>query len=160
IREPEAFTGDRATYRTWKSQMARYLALYPQASDSELVTTVMSYIRGPNIDEWVNVYAEQHFDDATRTWSKTLAQVWADLDRAYTDRVAEHSALQRMRELRQRPGHATEYFQEFEKLLWMAGMETSDRMALEYLKDAVCPRFRQAIHNQLHMPTTYEGWKA
>ncbi|KAI0629731.1 hypothetical protein C8Q77DRAFT_1160762 [Trametes polyzona] len=159
LHEPDAFTGDRTQYRTWKSQMERYLAAHPHATENELVTVVMSFIRGPAIDEWVNAYADQHFDPEARQWRKTLMAVWADLDSAYTDRIGEHSALQRMRELRQRAGHAAEYFQEYEKLMWMAGMSEDDRMVLEYMKDAICDRFRQAIHNQINMPTTYQDWK-
>ncbi|KAL7281157.1 hypothetical protein ACG7TL_004465 [Trametes sanguinea] len=160
VREPDTFAGDRAVYRTWKSQMERYLATYPQASEGELITVVLSYIRGPGIDEWVNSYTEKHFDADHRTWTRTLAGVWRDLDAAYTDRIAEHSALQRMKELRQRAGHAAEFFQEFEKLMWMAGVTREDRIVLEYLKDAICDRFRQAIHNRDELPDDYEGWKS
>ncbi|KAI0328251.1 hypothetical protein GY45DRAFT_1255393, partial [Cubamyces sp. BRFM 1775] len=121
VREPDMFTGDRTTYRTWKSQMERYLASYRQSTEDDLISALMSYIRGPGIDEWVNAYAEQHFDADEGEWDRTLAKVWEDLDAVYTDRVGEHAALQRMRELRQRPGQAAEYFTELEKLMWMAG---------------------------------------
>ncbi|KAI0331896.1 hypothetical protein GY45DRAFT_1209195, partial [Cubamyces sp. BRFM 1775] len=121
VREPDAFNGDRTTYRTWKSQMERYLATFRQATEDDLISALMSYVRGANIDEWVNAYADQHFDGEEGSWDRTLSRVWDDLDAVYTDRVGEHAALQRMRELRQRPGHASEYFVEFEKLLWMAG---------------------------------------
>ncbi|KAI0830174.1 hypothetical protein BC628DRAFT_1307329, partial [Trametes gibbosa] len=123
IKEPDAFLGDRTTYRTWKSQMERYLASHPQATENDLITVVMSFIRGPAIDEWVNAYSDQHFDSAARTWLKTLDEVWTDLDLAYVDRVGEHSALQRLRDLRQKLGHAPEYFQEYEKLMWLAGLK-------------------------------------
>ncbi|KAI9059868.1 hypothetical protein FKP32DRAFT_1679406 [Trametes sanguinea] len=168
VKEPDAFTGDRTLYRTWKSQMERYLAAYPQASEHEQITVLMSFIRGSSIDEWVNAYADKHFDRTHHVWTRSLADVWHDLDLAYTDRIAEHTALQRMKELcrsrmgkglRQQPGHAAEYFQEFEKLVWMAGVERTDRMVLEYVKDAICDRFRQAIHNRLELPETYEQWK-
>ncbi|KAI8995197.1 hypothetical protein BD414DRAFT_380853, partial [Trametes punicea] len=159
VREPDAFTGERTTYRTWKSQMERYLAAHLQATDSELITVIMSFVRGPNIDEWVNAYADKHFDNTQRVWTISLGRLWSDLDLAYTDRIGEHSALQRMKELRQKPGHAAEYFQEFEKLMWMAGVAHDDRIALEYMKDAICDRFRQAIYNRLELPTAYEEWK-
>ncbi|KAH9846675.1 hypothetical protein C2E23DRAFT_907655 [Lenzites betulinus] len=159
LRDPDPFAGDRTLYRTWKSQMERYLAVHTQATPNELIAVILSFIRGPNVDEWVNAYTDQHFNSETRLWEKTLKQVWKDLDLAYTDRVGEHSALQRMRDLRQKEGHAAEFFQEYEKLIWLAGMEEDDRMVLEYMKDAICDRFRQAIHNQINMPTTYEGWK-
>ncbi|KAI0325774.1 hypothetical protein GY45DRAFT_1260285, partial [Cubamyces sp. BRFM 1775] len=116
VREPDAFSGDRATYRTWRSQMERYLATFKHTPEDELISALMGNIRGPSIDEWVNAYADQHFDGETGEWEKTMSEIWEDLDTVYTDRVGEHAALQRMRELRQRPGQAAEYFVEFEKL--------------------------------------------
>ncbi|KAH9889324.1 hypothetical protein C8Q73DRAFT_654199, partial [Cubamyces lactineus] len=116
LREPDPFTGDRTTYRTWKSQMERYLATFRQTAEDDLISTLMSYIRGPGINEWVNAYSDQHFDGDDREWGRTLAEVWADLDAVYTDRVGEHAALLRMNELRQKPGQAAEYFVELEKL--------------------------------------------
>ncbi|KAI0649398.1 hypothetical protein C8Q79DRAFT_904171, partial [Trametes meyenii] len=135
IREPEFFTGDRSNYRTWKSQMKRYLAAHSQATEDELITVLMSGIRGANVDEWVNAYAGQHFggeDEAEGEWDVTLAEVWQELDRAYADRVGEHLALQQMRNLRQQAGKANEYFLEYERLIWQAGVEKTDRMVLEY----------------------------
>lgn len=159
IKEPDAFGGDRTAYRTWKSQMERYLAAHPQAAENDLITVVMSFIRGPTIDEWVNAYADQHFDANARSWLKTLGEVWDDLDLAYVDRIGEHSALQRMRDLKQRLGHAAEFFQEYEKLMWMAGMGEDDRMALECMKDGVHERHRHSIHSLVDMPSTYQEWK-
>ncbi|KAI0633768.1 hypothetical protein C8Q77DRAFT_1073534 [Trametes polyzona] len=158
VNPPDPFTGDRTAYRTWKSQMEQYLAAQPTASENEKIVVLLSFVRGPNIDEWVNAYSEQHFHAGV--WHKTLEQVWVDLDAAYTDRVGEHTALQRMRELRQKAGHAAEFFQEFEKLMWMAGLHENDRMALEYMKDALYERARYAIFNQTNMPQTFAEWKA
>ncbi|KAI0648764.1 hypothetical protein C8Q79DRAFT_1007343 [Trametes meyenii] len=163
IRELEFFTGDRSNYRTWKSQMKRYLAAHSQATEDELITVVlMSGIRGTNVDEWVNAYAGQHFggeDEAEGEWDVTLAEVWHELDRAYADWVGEHLALQQMRNLRQQAGKANEYFLEYERLIWQAGLEKTDRMVLEYLKDAICDHFRRAIYNREVLPQTYQAWK-
>ncbi|KAI0665447.1 hypothetical protein C8Q78DRAFT_928932, partial [Trametes maxima] len=155
IREPEFFTGDRSNYRTWKSQMKRYLAVHSQATEDELITVLMSGIRGANVDEWVNASLR----DSTSVegeWDVTLADVWRELDRAYADRVGEHLALQQMRNLRQQAGKANEYFLEYERLIWQAGLEKTDRMVLEYLKDAICDHFRRAIYNREVLPQTYQ----
>ena len=86
-REPDPFGGEREQYKTWKSQMMRYLASSPDTPESQRITILLSNVRGPKVDQWINGYSARHFNMA-RQWDVSLGQVWADLDQTYTDHVA------------------------------------------------------------------------
>ena len=81
LREPDVFAGDRATYRTFKLQAQRFVAASPMADDDEKILAVLSCIRGPLVDGWVNSYTEAHFVDDE--WDVTLEEFWTSLDGCY-----------------------------------------------------------------------------
>ena len=54
MHEPEVFDGARARYRSWKNQVQRYLTAFPDSSDHEKITMVISYIRGEQVNTWVD----------------------------------------------------------------------------------------------------------
>ena len=85
-REPDPFGGDREHYKTWKSQMMRYLASSPDMPEGQRITILLSNVRGPKVDQWINGYAARHFD-AAGGWAQPRV---ASGGRAFGGRNASH----------------------------------------------------------------------
>ena len=161
IHEPEVFDGERARYRSWKLQVQRYLTAYPDATDHEKITVIISYVRGAKVNTWVDGFTDNNFDPASSEWAVGVGDLWSDLDRNFVDFAMEANALRKLQDLRQGDREAAEFIQEFEATRGMTALETEDPMTLEFFKNAINPRYRAQISllpAQVR-PANFERWK-
>ena len=161
IHEPEVFDGTRARYRSWKNQVQRFLTAFPDSSDHEKITMVISYVRGEQVNTWVDGFTDSCFDPAAAEWGADLAALWRDLDKNFVDFAMEANALRKLQDLRQGEREAAEFIQEFEATRGMTALDVEDPMTLEFFKNAINPRYRTqiALLPVTVRPANFESWK-
>ncbi|RPD76868.1 hypothetical protein L226DRAFT_436672, partial [Lentinus tigrinus ALCF2SS1-7] len=157
---PDPFDGTPKNYRTWKSQMTRYLASSPETPENQRITILLGNMSGTGVDSWVNAFTDRHLDTTTSLWTVTLAQVWQELDMTYADRLAERTALRNLETLLQTNcKDAAEYFQKFEGYVREANLTTDDLLVLEWAKRGTHTRIKESIYRTADIPETYDAWK-
>lgn len=147
-------------YEAWSRYMKLYI-MNPSFGDQThdaIVTTILSYIKGPDVDAWVTNYCDQHWDEDDG-WNVTPADLYAHLDDAFTDKNAAPNARAKIRSLKQGTMTADEYFVKFESLLKTAGYSKSDLNVLELLEKNVNQDVIDMIYTHDPMPILYGEWK-
>ncbi|KAH9911128.1 uncharacterized protein BXZ73DRAFT_82976 [Epithele typhae] len=58
VAQPDNFDGTRANFRSFVSQIQRMMGVQPPQSDAEYIGIVLSYFRGPAVEQWVATYMD------------------------------------------------------------------------------------------------------
>jgi hypothetical protein len=82
-KEPEAFDGEKDKYRGWKQDMMTYLL--EVTGDERRISIIFSYIHGPSVDNWKEVYFREHFDENYNSWTIIEPELWTHLDDIFVD---------------------------------------------------------------------------
>ena len=161
IAKPPTFDGNKSNYESWKRKIQLYLSSssFQNATTHETISTIISYIEGPNVSTWVDNYFDEHFTNTTGTWNVTLTILWQNLDEAFKDKNLAKEAQAQIQALRQGEMAADDYFVKFESLLKLAGYAKTDKFIIELLERNVRSEVIDLVYNTEPLPTDYGAWK-
>ena len=130
------------------------------ASDDERIDITMSYIRGDKVNEWVQNYYNNHFDDDNEGWQCSWAEFKNDLNKAFLDSNKTRMAQEKLETLCQGANTAETFFQKFELLLGEAEYGRDSTYVIRLLEKALNVKIIDQIYgSNTSTPTTYDDWK-
>ena len=131
----------------------------------DCIGIAISYICGPNVDNWVKHMLNQidqyitsgvHPQDE-RLWNmfkQTFAQ-------SFTDTMKKQSAHQKLMHLKMRPESLDDYIAKFKHLCEEAEWGCDDARTITLFKNGLTPGLHHAVLKKVTpCPTNLNGWKA
>ena len=165
VNKPDVFNGDKTKFKSWWRTVFTYIrdasAKNQIADDGERIDICLSYIRGNEVDVWVQNYTEEHFDEDIEEWAVTWRTFKQDLQARFVDSNTARKAQIAIEKLRQGTDTAEDFFQKFETLLTQAGYKKEDAYVVRLLEINVNERIIDQIYSsQFGLPNDYAEWKA
>ena len=169
---PTIFDGTRSKADKFLSEFRRY-KLTNRLNDTMIkpfdrVLTALTYIRGTNVDDWVDAQ-EQHLIDRTDVTKtgfvrETDEVLWTEFETAFktafTDTTKKQQAYDQLVKLRMQGFDIDTYIATFDRLALAAKWEQA--------AEGTIAQFRAGLHRMIHskaldrdkIPTTMDEWKA
>lgn len=89
LNKPKTFDGNKQKFRAWARKTWLYVNDCQELNNHQQIHVALSYISGPNVDEWVgNYYGYKHVEATAMTgpsWTQGYTQFWKDLEEWFTD---------------------------------------------------------------------------
>jgi hypothetical protein len=169
---PSVFNRTRSNADEFWAQFRRY-KLVNRMHDSMIkpfdrVLTMLTYIRGPMINDWVNAQEEHLADQVNKTkqgWVQETDEVlWQEFKDAFkaawTDTLKKQNVYDQLMKLTMQGWDVDTYIATFDRLAQAAGW------ALD--SEGTIVRFREGLHKMIHskaldrdkIPRTIDEWKA
>ena len=125
--------------------------------------TFLSFIRGPNTDNWVAEQAEWLVDQIVGGVLPTEENLWNTVlnrfTNAYTDTAIKSRSQKQLRELRMKQENLDNYITEFQSLANKAGHTLDEEATLNIFQDRL-PEQLVANIVRFHHPLTWNEWTA
>lgn len=135
-----------------------------ELDDYQRIHVALSYMSGPNVDEWVSNYYDYKHAEATATtaagWSMSIIQFWKDLEERFTDSNQKRQAQIQLEILTQGTGSAEDYFEKLNTLVVQAGYQFDDQYILKTIEMNVNDSIIDRVYASGTIPDTYDTWKA
>ena len=130
------------------------------------MVTALHFIRGPNVNDWV----EEQLTDLTRKVTaavnpivRTSKRLWNEFEQAFrttfTDTTKEQLAHAKLFKLKMRPGGLNNYIAMFKHLAKQAGYNLNDKgLVLQFTKNLDRGLAQTILHRE-QIPNTFEEWE-
>ena len=94
LKEPFTFDGDKTRYREWKRKLLAWIKdpHHKARGNSEKIAVAMSYIEGPNVQEWSENTYQTFYDENMEKWVCTWDKFKELMDEQWLDSAAIPSA--------------------------------------------------------------------
>ena len=167
---PDTFTGVRANADTFMQQWKLYRTINDEhvniQSPFKRVVTTLHFIRGPNVNDWVEeqlTSLTNKVTHATHPIDRGNEVLWNDFEQAFcaafTDTTKKQSAHAKLHALKMRIGGLDDYTAVFEHLAALAGYDLLDQGVIHlYAKGLERGLLSTILHRQ-KTPETYVQWK-
>lgn len=165
LKEPFTFEGDKMRYREWKRKLLAWIkdAHHKARGNNEKVAVAMSYIEGPNVQEWSENVYRTHYDEGTEKWTISWDKFKELMDEQWLDPSAVSNARNTIETIRQGPQErAADFFTRFELLITTADYEKESPYIINKIETVVKWSLVDAIYSSpgiMGVPSTYRGWK-
>ncbi|KDQ54341.1 hypothetical protein JAAARDRAFT_100895, partial [Jaapia argillacea MUCL 33604] len=142
---PEIFTGDKQKFGRWWRSMQLFLCDPKNGtlSETEKTDILISHIRGPDVDTWVENFWDEYWDETNNKFEDSNLQRQAELE-------LEH--------LVQGKDSAEEFFQKFEILRNRAKYDKNNTHLLLLLEQNVNVGIIDRIYRVTPLPADYNTW--
>ncbi|KDQ54332.1 hypothetical protein JAAARDRAFT_83859, partial [Jaapia argillacea MUCL 33604] len=158
---PEIFTGDKQKFGRWWRSMQLFLRDPKNGtlSETEKTDILISHIRGPDVDTWVENFWDEYWDDANNKWQKSWVDVVTILKERFEDSNLQRQAELELEHLVQGKDSAEEFFQKFEILRNRAKYDKKNTHLLLLLEQNVNAGIIDKIYGVMPLPADYDAWK-
>ncbi|KAF5379644.1 hypothetical protein D9757_009186 [Collybiopsis confluens] len=148
IKEPSEFNGNKRQFKEWQRQLFAYLRDPRNGirTDGEKIDIALSYMRGMNVQDWVQNYYDNHFDELLEEWNVTWALFKQALNDAFLDRGRVLMAQEKLEAIQQGSDTADDFFKKFESLITEAGYQKDSPFIIRMIEKAVNPRTIDQIY--------------
>ncbi|KAF5365394.1 hypothetical protein D9757_011676 [Collybiopsis confluens] len=148
IKEPSEFNGNKRQFKEWQRQLFAYLRDPRNGihTDGEKIDIALSYMRGMNVQDWVQNYYDNHFDELTEEWNVSWARFKQALNDAFLDRGRVLMAQEKLEAIQQGSDTADDFFKKFESLITEAGYQKDSPFTIRMIEKAVNPRTIDQIY--------------
>ncbi|KAF5382409.1 hypothetical protein D9757_009776 [Collybiopsis confluens] len=148
IKEPSEFNGNKRQFKEWQRQLFAYLRDPRNGirTDGEKIDIALSYMRGMNVQDWVQNYYDNHFDELTEEWNVNWARFKQALNDAFLDRGRVLMAQEKLEAIQQGSDTADDFFKKFESLITEAGYQKDSPFTIRMIEKAVNPRTIDQIY--------------
>jgi hypothetical protein len=168
---PAVFNGDRSRSESFWNEFRRYRLLNRNNDSISIlffrVLTVLSYIKGPLVEDWVNacdVELEKH-TDSTKPGSVRESDeiLWREFEAsfkaAWTDTTKVQSAYSQLMKLQMKDLDIDTYNTTFARLANAAGWEEDAKGTINRYRSGLREAIQCRIINRDTMPDTMEEWQ-
>lgn len=161
VKAPESFDGSKARYKNFLMQLLQYIGdpAISGESDTRKISIALSYIRGPNVEAWLDNYFTTNWDRTANAWRTAWTDFVNSLDARFKDSNAERIAQEKLENFKQGRLTADDFFQQFEQLVYQAAMTTTDKHVISLLQKNVNSDIVKLIFNRDTLPADYQEWK-
>lgn len=152
--KPDTYDGNKAKYKAWWRSVNLYLndPFNGIIDEGHKINTVISLIRGPDVDTWVENYYDDNYDEGTGKWKSTWAALIAELQQRFVDANAEKLAQMKLENLQQGKDTAEDFFQQFEGLIKKAGYDKKHTYLITLLERNVHASIIDTIYRGTALP--------
>jgi hypothetical protein len=125
----------------------------------------LTYIKGPNVTNWVNNQVRKIGGHLNREGSKNDEYIWAtminDFANAFQDIMSKERADQELTQLKMERGEIDQYTARFEQLARLAKYDLRDKLLWKQYFRGLPTGLQQAIVDKENVDflTTFEDWK-
>ena len=167
---PDTFTRVRANADAFMQQWKLYQTINDEhvniQSPFKRVVTALHFIRGPNVNDWVEEQLTSLTNKVTHPTNpidRGNEVLWNDFEQAFhttfTDTTKKQSAHAKLHALKMRIGGVDDYTAAFEHLAALAGYDLSDQgVVYLYTKGLERGLLSTILHRQ-KTPETFAQWK-
>ena len=167
---PDTFTGVRVNADAFMQQWKLYRTINDEhvniQSPFKRVVTALHFIRGPNVNDWVEAQLTDLMNKVTRAAhpiDRGSEVLWNDFEQAFraafTDTTKKQSAHAKLHALKMRIGGLDDYTTAFEHLAALAGYDLADQgVVYLYAKGLERGLLSTILHRQ-KTPETFAEWK-
>jgi hypothetical protein len=164
------FNGNQADSKTFLSQFRRFKMLNKDNNVMKTpfyrVLTVLSYIRGENVDDWVESQ-DLGLETKTTCTANPLRYddevLWmefvTDFKTTWSDTAAKETADNQLQKLRMKDREIDTYIATFERLIKAAGWDDASGGTIRQFKHGLTQEVYKHILYRETMPTTMVEWK-
>lgn len=159
LNKPNVFDRDKTKFKKWIRQTYVYIS-HPKnglTTDEDKIMVCLSYMRGEQVDEWVDWFWEEHIEDLVV--KRTLKEFLELLKERFTDANQQRKAQAELELLSQGKDSAETYFQKFEILLKLAGYSKANSNTLCLLEQGVNFRTIKNIYSSGNLPDSFDTYK-
>jgi hypothetical protein len=168
---PAIFNGDRSKSDSFWNEFRRYRLLNRKNESVSIpfyrVLTVLSYIRGPIVEDWVNAQAGllERRVDTTQTphVAETDEILWDEFEAAFQsawkDTAKTQSAYDQLMKLQMKDLEVDTYNATFERLAAAAEWEPDAKGTIARYRAGLRENVHRRIVNRENLPTTMDEWK-
>ena len=168
---PTVFTGDRARSDTFWNEIRRYKLLnrHNEAISNPFnrVLTVLSYIKGDRVEDWVDGQAKRLEDriDTSRTGHIGDGDevLWREFEiafkSAWNDGAKTQSAYDQLKKLTMKDLDVDAYAATFNRLALTAGWEVDALGTIDKFANGLKDNVHRRVLNRETEPTTMEEWQ-
>jgi hypothetical protein len=167
---PAIFNGNRTDSRTFLSQFRRFKMLNKDNDVMKTpfyhVLTALSYIRGENVNDWVesqDLGLETKTTRATNPLRYDDEALWTefvtDFETTWSDTAAKETADNQLQKLRMKDREIDTYIATFEHLIKAAGWDDASGGTIRQFKHGLTQEVYKHILYRETMPTTMVEWK-
>jgi hypothetical protein len=155
--DPPKFNGTRKNFRPWYLEMRAKLSLdgHSFGNDQELFAYIYARLEGT-----AQNMAAAYFEQGAADGGQTAEQFLDYLDKRYGDPNATARALDRLRELKQRPNESfASFLPKFEKeLADSGGASWNDTVQINYLNGALNDKLVDRLISVPNLPKDFNGF--
>jgi hypothetical protein len=152
-REPEIFNGDRTKVETFLTEWNIYRVLNDRTKTMinplERTMLFLTYIRGPNIGNWINdqvsVVSRHIRSGGSRNDEFIWDTVMQEFATTFQDLMSQERAESKLKTLRMEGGNLDEYTAEFKRLARLAEYDLNERLVGHKYFDGLPEGLRRAI---------------
>ena len=105
--------------------------------DGEKIDITLLYMRGPNVQDWVQNYIDNNFSKQADNWNVTWAMFKQHLNDSFLDKGRTLLAQEKLEIIQQGMDTADNFFKKFEILLNNAGYKKNNPFVIRLIKKAV-----------------------
>ncbi len=127
----------------------------------------LSYMRGPNIKDWVEDQANDLRTKTTRAINpidRTEEALWTDFlatfNRMFTDTTRQQTAYHQLYQWKMQKDDLDNYYSRFQHLATRAGFDRDTCATIDLFAKGLKPQLLQAILNRDNTPNTMDKWIA
>lgn len=86
LKVPPVFNGDKNIYQEWKHKLVMFLDNPKnKVKEEEQINIALSYMDGPNVVDWIQVYHNNHYNLIKSEWDQLWYQFIKELDATFLD---------------------------------------------------------------------------
>jgi hypothetical protein len=170
--EPETFDGLRHNSERFAEEFATYKDINHDhdlmANPYRRVLLALSYMRGPNVNDWKAAQRSALNHKVNRTQPAPIARtdeiLWqdfeADFTNAFQDTTKRQKAVNNLQQLRMYKGDLDTYVARFKHLAEQGGYDTTNVATVDIFVRGLQPALMDACLSRDTPPTTLDGWIA
>jgi Retrotransposon gag protein len=126
------------------------------------VTTALSLIRGPKVDDWVDEQLKE-LEQKVRMMPRSDEMLWTEFEAAFTtaftDMAKKEDAYQKLKHLRMKDELVDDYITAFNSLAAKAGWELNNTGTIDTFRSGLRPGTLNAIMNRDIWPDMMLQWQ-
>ena len=116
MNKPTEFNGDKTKFKAWFRQIGLYIRDNRELKTNEQkINLLMSYMRGDEVDGWVENFYDQHYTEANLDigddpWDISYSKTRKELQERFMDANLAHQAQIKIESLYQGSGMVEDFF--------------------------------------------------
>jgi hypothetical protein len=164
-KEPRIFTGDKHQSEEFQLEWDIYIALNNNVEVIQVAFTravmFLSYIKGPNVHEWVQSRVHWLTEQLTRGALQDDEYLYREMhtafQNAFTDTMTMQKAKNEIQNLKMKDGDVVGYTARFEQLCQLGNYDVNDEAVIDMYRHGLYPKLQVNII-QNERPFTYQEW--
>ena len=167
--EPEIFDGSRNKSERWAEEFGTFRDINEEheliVNPYKRVMLALSYMRGPNINDWKAAQRRALNVKVNRTQNpilRTDEQLWTDFEtdfaNAFTDTTRQQQAINTLLRLKMKQGDLDTYIAKFRHYAEQAGYDTNASATVNIFAQGLNPALASACLDRDTQPNTMDEW--